>query len=67
MIPAEDAFAQIGMRLAAGTPADSKKIVLDTLEKVGEELDVQFTEGYPPVNIDCDVPGMYQIAIYFLV
>jgi hypothetical protein len=36
-----------------------EKILLDAIEKTGEEFDVKFNGGYPPVYIDSDVPGMF--------
>lgn len=54
---AEDATANIAIRIADGTPAAVAKIILDTIEKAGEELDVTLHEGYGPVYIDSDVKG----------
>jgi acetylornithine deacetylase len=55
---AEDAFAQVAMRLAAGTPEDSKKIVVDALQKIDPRLQIDFaSRGYGPVHIDSDVKG----------
>ena len=64
---AETAHAQIMMRLAAGTPKDTAKIVLDTVKAVDERLEVKFfTEGYGPVHIDSDIEGIPVVAIYHL-
>ncbi len=54
---AEQAEAQLQIRIAAGEPADVEKVILETLEKVGEELDVSFSPGYGPIDIDHDVEG----------
>lgn len=54
---AEDASAAIAIRIADGTPAAVKKIILDAIQKTGQELDVEFSTGYGPVDIDSDVEG----------
>jgi acetylornithine deacetylase len=54
---AEDAYAKISIRIADGTPAVVEKLILDTLQKTGEEFDVTFSQGYGPVDIDSDVEG----------
>jgi acetylornithine deacetylase len=56
---AEDAAADIAIRIADGTPSSVGKIVLDTIKKAGEELDVTIREGYGPIYIDSDVKGEY--------
>lgn len=56
---AETAQAQIQIRIADGSAAESKKIVLDAVRKVDDRLEVNFlSEGYGPVDIDSDVEGM---------
>ncbi|TVY84984.1 putative carboxypeptidase [Lachnellula suecica] len=63
---AEDASAKVSIRLAAGTPADIKKIVLDTLLDADAELDVIFSGGgYGPIYIDSDVPGFETIVVNY--
>lgn len=55
---AETAQAQIQIRIADGSAAESKKMVLDAIQKVDERLEVKFlSEGYGPVYIDSDVKG----------
>jgi acetylornithine deacetylase len=54
---AEDAYAKISIRIADGTPAVVEKVILDTLQKTGEEFDVTFSQGYGPVDIDSDIEG----------
>lgn len=54
---AEEATAQVMIRIAAGEPADMEKVILEILHKLGEEFDVHFTPGYGPVEIDHDVEG----------
>jgi acetylornithine deacetylase len=54
---AEEATAQLQIRIAAGEPADVEKVILEALEKLEEEFDVNFTPGYGPVDIDHDVKG----------
>lgn len=56
---AETAKANVAMRLAAGEPADSQKVVLAAVERAGygDDLVVDFTHGYGPIAIDHDVAG----------
>jgi acetylornithine deacetylase len=54
---AEDAKANIAIRIADGQPEAVHKIVLDTIQQVGEVLDVSFSNGYGPVFINSDVEG----------
>lgn len=55
---AETAQAEIQIRIADGSAAESKKIVLDAMKKVDDRLEVNFiSEGYGPVDIDSDVKG----------
>ncbi|TGO54505.1 hypothetical protein BCON_0106g00220 [Botryotinia convoluta] len=59
---AEDAMAKIAIRIAAGTPEELRKLVLDVIEKTGQDLDVEFTQGYGPVHCDSDVEGFETIT-----
>lgn len=54
---AEDAVANIAVRIADGTPAAVEKIVLNAIRKTGQELDIYVRPGYGPVHIDSDVEG----------
>jgi acetylornithine deacetylase len=54
---AEEARAAVSIRIADGEPAAVEKILLDAIQKAGEELDVEFITGYGPIYIDSDVPG----------
>lgn len=57
-VVAETASAQIQIRIAAGSAEDVKKIVLDTVKSVDEDLEVEWlNKGYGPVPIDTDVDG----------
>ena len=56
---AEEAEALLQIRIADGEPADVEKVILEVLEELGEELDVTFTPGYGPVDIDHDVEGKF--------
>ncbi|KAG0650912.1 Peptidase M20 domain-containing [Hyphodiscus hymeniophilus] len=62
---AEDAKATIAIRIADGPPEVVQKIVLDTIQKAGEELDVTFTAGYGPVFINSDVEGFETIVVNY--
>merc|ERR1712000_303335 len=61
----ENASALLAIRIADGSPEDVQKIILDTVEKQGEELDVKFMGGYGPVYIDSDVPGFETIVVNY--
>jgi acetylornithine deacetylase len=56
---AEEAEAQLQIRIADGEPAVVEKLILEALGKLDEELDVTFTPGYGPVDIDHDVEGKF--------
>ena len=59
---AEEASAQIQMRLAAGTAEDAKKAVIDAMAKIDKRLKLDFSSrGYGPVDIDHDVDGRRSI------
>ncbi|KAJ5032451.1 uncharacterized protein L3040_009055 [Drepanopeziza brunnea f. sp. 'multigermtubi'] len=62
---AEDASADIMLRIADGSLEDIQKVILETMEELGQELDVRFTGGYGPVNIDSDVPGFQTIVVNY--
>lgn len=61
----ENASALLAIRIADGSPEDIQKIIVDTVEKQGEELDVKFLGGYGPVYIDSDVPGFETITVNY--
>jgi acetylornithine deacetylase len=54
---AEEASATLAIRIAAGTPDTVKELILEKIQEAGEEFEVEFTEGYAPVDIDHDVEG----------
>lgn len=57
-VVAESASAQIQIRIADGSAEDVKKIVLDVVKSVNENLEVEWmNKGYGPVDIDTDVDG----------
>ncbi|KAJ8070415.1 hypothetical protein OCU04_000789 [Sclerotinia nivalis] len=62
---AEDAMAKIAIRIAAGTPQEIQKLVLDVVEKTGQDLEVEFTQGYGPVHCDIDVEGFDTITVNY--
>ncbi|KUJ22386.1 Zn-dependent exopeptidase [Mollisia scopiformis] len=62
---AEEASANIAIRIADGEPVVIEKIILDTLEAVGQKVDVSFGGGYGPVYIDSDVPGFEKIVVNY--
>ncbi|RFU26715.1 hypothetical protein B7463_g9625, partial [Scytalidium lignicola] len=62
---AEEAFADIAIRIAAGTPATVKEVLLEAIQQTGQELDVEFGWGYGPVYIDSDVEGFDKIVVNY--
>ncbi|PMD24819.1 Zn-dependent exopeptidase [Hyaloscypha hepaticicola] len=62
---AEEARAAVSMRIASGEPAAVEKVILDAIQKAGEELDVKFLASYGPVHIDSDVPGFETIVVNY--
>ena len=59
---AESAKAQIQIRIAAGSPDKIKAIVIDTINKIDDRLELDFpSKGYGPVKIDTDVEGLNPI------
>ncbi|KAI9797024.1 MAG: hypothetical protein M1833_005857 [Piccolia ochrophora] len=66
VIPAY-AEADVFVRLAAGSPTEAQKIILDALEGTGEEgLKVEFVvKGYSPVPLDSDVKGFDKIVVNY--
>ncbi|KAF2876536.1 hypothetical protein BDV95DRAFT_483398 [Massariosphaeria phaeospora] len=72
-VVAETASAEITVRLAAGTPGLVQSMVIDalkdvktTVEALGGDLDVRRgSEGYPPVNINCDIEGFEKMTVNY--
>ncbi|KAK4985415.1 hypothetical protein LTR66_000406 [Elasticomyces elasticus] len=74
-VVAETASAKIAVRLAAGTPAESRVKITDALraavaeyeQDAGEEvLEIEWSsEGYGPVGIDADVTGFETITVNY--
>jgi len=62
---AEHAKATIAIRIADGPPEAVQKIVLDTIQKGGEVLDVSFSQGYGPVFINSDIEGFETIVVNY--
>ena len=55
---AETAKAQIQIRIADGSAEKIKEIVIDTINKVDDRLELTFlSKGYGPIDIDADVEG----------
>ncbi|KAL5445156.1 hypothetical protein PMIN06_008194 [Paraphaeosphaeria minitans] len=72
-VVAETASANIAVRLAAGTPGDVRGLVISALsgvktrvEKQGGALEIDWAgEGYPPVNIDCDIKSFETLTVNY--
>lgn len=60
------AKAQVSIRLAAGPPSKTKKIILDTIQKINPKLETDFLGmGYGPIDIDADVEGFESIIVNY--
>ena len=72
-VVAETASAGIAVRIAAGTPKVVQGLILKALEStkarvndLGGDLEVEWTsEGYAPVNINCDVDGFDTMTVNY--
>ncbi|PSN65643.1 acetylornithine deacetylase [Corynespora cassiicola Philippines] len=71
-VVAETASAGFAVRLAAGTPETVQKLVIEALkdvksaaEEAGGKLEFEWSEGYGPVNIDCDVEGFEKLTVNY--
>lgn len=73
-VVAETAEALIAIRIAAGTPTEIKEKVMDTINAAVKEfkggddevIEVHFlSEGYPPVEIDHDIPGFDSFTVNY--
>jgi len=72
-VVAETAEAKLAARIAAGSAEDIKKLVEKALhdtqveaQKSGGDLDIVWTsEGYGPVDIDCDVEGFEKLTVNY--
>jgi len=62
---AEDAFADIALRIAAGSPNTIKDMIRKEFGKINSELVLHFDEGYGPVDIDHDVKGFGDIVVNY--
>lgn len=72
-VVAEAAKAQFAVRLAAGTPTVVKGMIVSALqgikarvEELGGGLEIEWgSEGYPPIDINCDVKGFDKITVNY--
>lgn len=72
-VVAETASASIATRLAAGTPDVVKGLIINALKEVkataqqqGGDLDIDWaSEGYAPVDIDCDLEGFETLTVNY--
>lgn len=72
-VVAETATANIATRLAAGTPAMVKGLIVNALkdakanaQQQGGDLDVSWvSDGYEPVDIDCDIEGFETLTVNY--
>lgn len=72
-VVAETASAKIAVRIADGTPKQIIDLVTDALksvkwgaEELGGTLDVELvSEGYGPVDIDCDLEGFETLTVNY--
>jgi acetylornithine deacetylase len=72
-VVAETASANIATRLAAGTPDVVKGLIINALkdakanaQQQGGDLDIDWaSEGYAPVEIDCDLEGFETLTVNY--
>jgi acetylornithine deacetylase len=72
-VVAETASANIATRLAAGTPDVVKSLIINALkdakanaQQQGGDLDIDWaSEGYAPVDIDCDLEGFETLTVNY--
>lgn len=72
-VVAETAEANIAVRLAAGTPNIVRGLIMNALsdvktrvEKQGGALEIEWAgEGYPPVDIDCDIESFDRLTVNY--
>ncbi|KAF2810083.1 Zn-dependent exopeptidase [Mytilinidion resinicola] len=72
-VVAESAMAKIAVRIAAGTPKVIEGLVIGALKDVkakvedeGGALEINWIqEGYPPVDIDCDIKGFETMTVNY--
>jgi acetylornithine deacetylase len=72
-VVAETASAKISTRLGAGTPEIVKGIIISALADIktgtevqGGKLEIEWlSEGYAPVDIDCDIPGFDKLTVNY--
>lgn len=53
----EHAYAEVISRLAGGNRVNAVAIIKNAVKSVDERLDIEFSNGYGPVDIDSDVKG----------
>ena len=62
----EQASAEIQIRIADGTAAQMKDRVLEVVKRVEGSLHVEWaSDGYGPVDIDCDVSGFAKTTVNY--
>jgi len=72
-VVAETASAGIAVRIAAGTPKIVQGLILNALDStkarvkdLGGDLEIEWTsEGYAPVNINCDIKGFDTMTVNY--
>ncbi|WPH03104.1 Zn-dependent exopeptidase [Acrodontium crateriforme] len=76
-VVAQDASAQVTIRIAAGTPADIKKAMTKAIHKAvkpflndnlnaDDVVELTWTsDGYGPVDIDADIPGFKVMTVNY--
>lgn len=63
----EHAEARVAFRLAGGTPASVKKIILNAINGADPKgkLEVDIFQGYGPVPLDTDIPGFGSMVVNY--
>jgi acetylornithine deacetylase len=71
-VVAETASASIATRLAASTPTKVRKLITRALasataaaKQAGGDLHVEWSEGYGPVDMSCDIQGFEKMTVNY--
>ena len=61
----EESYAEILMRLAGGTAEEVRKTVTTAVHNVNEDIDLSFSQGFGPVQLDAGVKGFEEMTVNY--
>ena len=61
----EESYAEILMRLAGGTAEEVRKTVTTAVHNVNGDIDLSFSQGYGPVQLDAGVKGFEEMTVNY--